>query len=71
MAMNLGKFKDAIDPENSYKYLGRQEREIILRCNRVIREVKAKRPGLRGWLAGGVQTERMLEVKRQIEEGRS
>ena len=68
--MNLGKFKDAIAPENSYRYLGRQEREIIFRCNQVIREVKAKAPGLRGWLSRGVNAEKMLEVKRQIEEGK-
>ena len=65
--MNLGKFKDALDPKNHYRYLGREERDLILKCNQIVREIKAKKPGLRGWLAGGVNTEGMLEVKRQIE----
>lgn len=68
MAINLNRFHDAIDPDNSYRWMGRYKMEIVLRCNRVIREVRAKNPGLRGWLAGGVNSEKMLEIKRQIEE---
>lgn len=41
--------------------------EIARRCDRIIAEIQANPPGLTGWLNGGIDRERMLKLKAELE----
>lgn len=37
------------------------------KCDKLIAEIRANPPGLKGWLNGGIDRERMLKLKEEIE----
>jgi hypothetical protein len=39
------------------------------KCDKIIREMRENPPGLRGWLKGGVDSDRMKMVKEELEGG--
>lgn len=42
---------------------------LARRCDKLIAEIRANPPGLTGWLNGGIDRERMLKIKEEIEGG--
>ena len=54
--------------KTGYWYLRKEEREIMMACDKILAELEGKPLRVTGWLKGGIDVERMLKLKEEIEE---
>jgi hypothetical protein len=61
------------NPNRVRKYVcwPQDEREICQKCDKFLQEVTGKPMRVRGWLRGGIDTERMLSLKAYYENRRN
>lgn len=54
--------------EHKYNYLGGDQKRIAVKATKLTIKIRARAmKNLRGWLLGGIDVERMLRIKQEIE----
>ena len=60
-------FENKFYPNAKYNYLGGDQKRIAKGANEYLQWIKEHPPRLLGWLLGGVDKERMIKIKEEIE----
>lgn len=55
----------------NYYYLGGQQRKMQRACDRILKQMRKNPPNMKGWLKGGIDVQRMKQLKWEIENDRS